>query len=308
MNDQTALARQPYSTAQAELIRRQLCAGATDDELEMFLGIARRTGLDPFGRQIFLVKRWDANQRREVMSVQISIDGQRLIADRSNKYAGQIGPEWCGPDGQWCDVWLSTTPPMAARVAVVRHDFIKPLWGIARFESYAQRTKDGQLTRAWRTMPDLMIAKCAEALALRKAFPQDLSGIYTDDEMAQATTPATTEPRRPRPPAMNVMLTEPDHDPVTGEIDLPHESHHAADSPAQTVDAPSPQSAAGDETDSERIARLDKQLADAARHHGSVELKRLFESYSKEDKNALKSALDRRHKHTAKATDDQLPL
>ncbi|MCU0646646.1 MAG: phage recombination protein Bet [Gemmatimonadaceae bacterium] len=177
---------------EARLIRDQLAPKASDAEIRVFLALCQRLDLDPFARQIYLVGRWDSRARAEVYTPQVSIDGFRLVAQRTGEYAGQAGPEWCDESGAWRDVWLSPTPPAAARVGVYRKDWAAPLYRVALWSEFVQTHKDKQTGKhvtspMWARMPSVMLAKCAEMQALRAAFPNELSGVYGVEEMAQAT-------------------------------------------------------------------------------------------------------------------------
>ena len=179
-NKNTALT---FDKETIELIKSAIMpVNSNQKELELYLYQCKRTGLDPLTRQIYCIK------TKDKFSIQSTIDGFRLVAERSGEYEGQTPAMWCGEDGIWKDVWLDKKPPHAAKVGVYRKNFKEPLFAVARWDSYVQMSyKDGQqrINYTWQKMGDLMLAKCAEALALRKAFPQELSGLYTGEEMAQ---------------------------------------------------------------------------------------------------------------------------
>lgn len=181
-----------WDEVQVAALRQLGIENATQGDMDLFFHQAKRTGLDPFTRQVYMIGRRDNRSNTTRYTIQASIDGLRVIAQRSTEYAGQTPTYWCGPDGVWTDVWLQSYPPMAAKVGVYRKGFVEALWATAKFSSYAVYYDNGQtLSPMWKKMPDLMIGKVAEALALRKAFPQDLSGIYSTEEMEQAN--ATVE-------------------------------------------------------------------------------------------------------------------
>jgi phage recombination protein Bet len=203
-----AYAPQRFNQSQLELLKTTIAKDTTDDQFSLFIEVAERTGLNPFARQLYAIV------RNGKMTIQTGIDGYRLIAQRTGEYTGQRGPQWCGKDGVWREVWLEQEAPAAARVGVMRAGFVEPVWGVATYKSYHQ---DNSPT--WRSMPDVMIAKCAEALALRKAFPQELSGLYADEELGQADSEATSPRLEPfkRPQSRTASPVHQPFDPETGE-------------------------------------------------------------------------------------------
>jgi phage recombination protein Bet len=190
----TALYRDTVTREQIDLLKNTICKGATDAELQLFVTVCNHRGLDPFAGQIHAVKRNQYNPDlndgkggyEKVMTIQTGIDGYRVIAERTHLYLGQTKPAWCGPDGVWRSIWLEDDPPAAAMVGILKKGCPEPFYGIARWKAYVQTGKNGQPNRMWDRMDAEQLLKCAEALGLRKAFPQDLSGIYTDEEMGQA--------------------------------------------------------------------------------------------------------------------------
>jgi phage recombination protein Bet len=155
--------------------------GATSDELALFANVCKRTGLSPEMKQIYPVPRWDSKLGKNVFSFQTSIDGFRLIAERTGRYA----------PGRQADYVYNDKNEVISATAYVKKCTQDGTWHevavTAFYEEYVQLTKDGKPTQFWLRMPHVMLAKCAESLALRKAFPAELSGLYTQEEMAQAT-------------------------------------------------------------------------------------------------------------------------
>jgi phage recombination protein Bet len=159
---------------QVELIKSKYAVGASDDELKIFLYVCARTKLDPFARQIYFVKRWDSKQGRDVFTPQTSIDGLRSIAERSGNYAGNDDP-----------IFDDEKLPKRATVSVYKivQGQRVAFTGTARWDQYCPSAPNDFM---WKKMPHLMLGKCAEALALRKAFPNVISGLYISEEMEQA--------------------------------------------------------------------------------------------------------------------------
>lgn len=175
-----------FSRETVDLIKRTIAQDATDDELQLFLYQAKRTGLDPLHRQIYFVK------RAGTVTIQTSIDGFRVIAERHGAYGGQDEPEFI-------EDTKGKLTLAKVRVYKWHHDQrYLAATGVAYWDEYVPAKGQDFL---WQKMPHTMLAKVAEAIALRRAFPQDLSGLYTHDEMQQAEAVRLTK-------ATQILATE----------------------------------------------------------------------------------------------------
>ncbi len=156
------------SREQLELLKRTIAKDTTDDEFSLFVNTAKRMGLDPFARQIYALKR--KTKSGDVMTIQVGIDGLRAIADRTGQYAPGPATEFEHDDQGRI---ISATAFACKLVAGEWRTFSHKVY----YSEYAQQYG------LWGDKPHVMIGKCAEAGVLRKGFPSQLSGVYTDDEM-----------------------------------------------------------------------------------------------------------------------------
>jgi phage recombination protein Bet len=205
MNNVTTLAT-AFTGRQLELIRNTVAKDCQPDEFNLFIAVAQRAGLDPFRKQIsaLVFNKNKPDKRR--MSIITGIDGLRAIAARSARYR----PDENEPEYTYEPSLKGATNPLGVEKAVVRiyirdeggHEW-RPVSGVAYWDEFAPISEewgeDPQTGRRkptgkqvldtqgnWGRMPRVMLAKCAEAQALRKAFPEDLSGLYEGAEMDQA--------------------------------------------------------------------------------------------------------------------------
>ena len=177
-------------------------------DLIYFLQVAKRTNLDPTIRQIYAIFRWDKALGRQKMSIQTGVDGLRSVAERTGYYAGSSEAEFTYiKDGQY---------PDKARITVYK---LNPKTGermptsaSAKWSEY----KPSQNDFMWKKMPETMLSKCAEAKALRKAFPVT-QGLYSTAEMNQADDMAEPKKESKAVIAKRVKETQKILDNVKGE-------------------------------------------------------------------------------------------
>lgn len=177
-----------YKREEIDLIKQTVARGATDIELNFFLYTAQLRGLNPLAKQIYFQKRKNSRTGKEDMTILTGIDGYRLIADRTGKYAG-------------CDDLIFDDEENPRKATAIIYKIVGgtrcAFTASARWDQYYPGDHLGFM---WRKMPHLMLGKCAEALALRKAFPEELSGLYVKEEMDQAGPPISYEESNVPPP------------------------------------------------------------------------------------------------------------
>lgn len=164
-----------FDEKQIELIKNSICKGATDEELQFFLMACKRTRLDPFAKQIHSVPR--GGQR----TIQTSVDGFRLIADRTGRYAPGKEPTFT----------YDKHGNLESSTAYVMKQTRDGTWHQASANAHYVEYNAG--SPLWKKMPRAMLSKCAECLALRKAFPAEMSGLYGKEEMDQADMPVKVD-------------------------------------------------------------------------------------------------------------------
>jgi phage recombination protein Bet len=218
-NNNTAIERRPRTVAPLDfteedqrIIRTSICPEASDAEFSALIKIAMLRRLNPLLQQIHFVKRNQQIDGKWIQrwAAQISIDGFRSKAEETGLYDGQDEPEF---------IYDANERLIFCKVRIYKKGISRPFVGVAHFTEYAQYTRDGHLTKMWSEKPHVMLAKCAEAQGHRKAFPDELSGLYAPEEMGNdesrgfidVTPDAPTldpEPEAPTPQAPRETIAQ----------------------------------------------------------------------------------------------------
>jgi len=180
------------------IVKNSIAKGASDEELQFCLTVARRYKLDPFKQQIWFVKRWDSKADNghggtgtNVWTPQVGINGLLFAAGRDHKAEfGSVSLPEYGPINE------KTKAPEWARVAVWKKGVAEPTVAEAYWSEYCP--EDLSKAPFWRKMPRRMLGKCATALAIRQAYP-DLGGLYIPEECARINEEFTPSGRQITP-------------------------------------------------------------------------------------------------------------
>jgi phage recombination protein Bet len=176
-----AVPQRGFTAEQRKLILDTCCGGASQTDAAVLVAIAEARGLNPILGDCFFVNRGGK------WAVQASIDSFRAKAEETGDYAGQDEPEYETDE---------KGNVVCAKVRVYR----KSVQGRAFATGVAYMAEFRANSPFWTRMPRNQLAKCAEAAALRKAFPKVLAKVYTPEEMAQAdkVEPEVQEEQKPK--------------------------------------------------------------------------------------------------------------
>jgi phage recombination protein Bet len=183
-----------YKSEHIDMIRTKCMPASTPlEEAYAFLNRAKKAKLDPLLGQIYLTKNWSDDQNRYAYSIVVGINGHRLIASRTERYAPGKETEYrYDPNGKL----LSST--CYVNVYHEKSGTWTEVAGVAHFDEYAvyrydKESKSLVLTPRWEKMGHTMLEKCAEMKALRRAFPDEMAGFYSEEEIDQMNS-ATSKP------------------------------------------------------------------------------------------------------------------
>lgn len=188
INERAELESAPERAEQMRLLREAAGGAALNDtQFKLLVEIARRTGLDILRKQIYGVAYGGK------MTVIVGIDGLRAIA-RRNGLAGISDASFTYAKDDADQRW-----PTSATVTVKRAGShgIEEYTSTARWKEFASY-RNGQPDGQWKLRPHVMLAKCAEAQALRKGFAESLSGLYADTEVGRDSAPTRVQQSEPR--------------------------------------------------------------------------------------------------------------